>query len=166
MMEPLKGHIETIASELMLEEEKVRATASLLADGSTVPFIARYRKERTGSLDEVMIASIRDRLAQLAEMDKGREAILSSLAERDLLTDELRASLESAGTLTEIEDIYLPYRPKRRTRATIAREKGLERLAEIIFSQDRSTDPRREASAGATRSTPRARSSSGAATRP
>ncbi|MCD6136171.1 RNA-binding transcriptional accessory protein, partial [Candidatus Bipolaricaulota bacterium] len=112
-----------------------------------VPFIARYRKERTGSLDEVMIASIRDRLAQLEELDKRREAILSSLEERGLLTDELRASLEGAATLTEIEDIYLPYRPKRRTRATIAREKGLEQLAQIITSQDRSTDPSREARA-------------------
>ena len=146
-MEPLKRHTETIASELMIDGERVRAVASLLADGSTVPFIARYRKERTGSLDEVMIASIRDRLAQLEELDKRREAILSSLEERGLLTDELRASLEGAATLTEIEDIYLPYRPKRRTRATIAREKGLEQLAEVITSQDRNTDPRQEARA-------------------
>ncbi|MCD6494441.1 RNA-binding transcriptional accessory protein [Candidatus Bipolaricaulota bacterium] len=131
----------------MIGEAQVRATAALLSDGATIPFIARYRKEQTGSLDEVMIASIRDRLAQLAELDKRREAVLSSLAERDLLTDELRAALESASTLTEIEDIYLPYRPKRRTRATIAREKGLEGLAKLIFSQDQTISPQDEARA-------------------
>ena len=140
-------HTALIAAELEVTEAQVQAVSSLFSEGSTVPFIARYRKERTGSLDEVMITSIRDRLAQLAELDKRREAILGSLLEREILTDELRIAVEEAATLPALEDIYLPYRPKRRTRATIAREKGLERLAEIIFSQDRKTDPKREARA-------------------
>ncbi|HDL85535.1 MAG TPA: RNA-binding transcriptional accessory protein, partial [Candidatus Acetothermia bacterium] len=131
----------------MIGETQVRAVASLLLDGATVPFIARYRKEKTGSLNEVAITSIRDRLAQLAELDKRREAILSSLAERDLLTDELRVAVEGATTLPALEDIYLPHRPKRRTRATIAREKGLEGLAKLIFSQEQGIDPQQEARA-------------------
>lgn len=125
----------------------MRAVATLLSDGATVPFIARYRKERTGSLDEVMITSIRDRLAQLAELDKRREAILGSLSEREILTDELRVAVDGATTLPALEDIYLPYRPKRRTRATIAREKGLEPLAKLIFAQSHETNPKDKARA-------------------
>ncbi|MEQ8821994.1 MAG: Tex family protein [Sumerlaeia bacterium] len=125
-----------IAKELGIRTEQVAATAGLLAEGGTVPFIARYRKEATGLLDEVAITAIRDRLEQLAELDKRREAILASLEERDLLTPELRAKVEAARSLTELEDIYLPYRPKRRTRATIAREKGLEPLADALLAQD------------------------------
>lgn len=140
-------HDNRIATELKISASQVRATAMLLSEGGTVPFIARYRKERTGSLDEVAITAIRDRLAQLAELDKRRESILSSLEERDLLTDELRISVEEAPALTALEDIYRPYRPKRRTRATIAREKGLEPLAKLIFSQDPAIDPRDEARA-------------------
>lgn len=111
-----------------------------------MPFIARYRKEATGSLDEVAVTNIRDRLEQLAELDKRREAILKSLEERDLLTDELKEAIEAAETLSVMEDIYLPYRPKRRTRAMIAREKGLEPLAEKLFAQS-SFDPPVEAEA-------------------
>ena len=121
----LNTHAAVLASELAIKEEQVHAVSSLLDEGATVPFIARYRKERTGSLDEVTISSIRDRLAQLAELDKRREAILSSLEERDLLTEDLRMAIAGAVTLSALEDIYLPYRPKRRTRATIARERGL-----------------------------------------
>lgn len=128
-------HIEIIASELSLKIRQVEATAELLSQDATVPFIARYRKEATGSLDEVAIAAIRDRLSQLAELDKRRQAILESLTERELLTDELQKAIESADTMAELEDIYLPYRPKRRTRATIAREKGLEPLATILLLQ-------------------------------
>jgi len=134
-----------IATELLLRPNQVEATAHLLDDGATVPFIARYRKERTGSLDEVTIASIRDRLAQLRALDERRRAIIDSLIERDLLTDELRTAIDRAGTLAELEDLYLPYRPKRRTRAMIARERGLEPLAELLFEQDPSTLPEREA---------------------
>ena len=111
------------------------ATIALLDDEATVPFIARYRKEATGSLDEVAITAIRDRLGQLRELDKRREAVLKSLAERDLLTDELKAAVESAPTMAALEDVYLPYRPKRRTRAMIAHERGLEPLAEVILEQ-------------------------------
>jgi uncharacterized protein len=112
-----------------------------------VPFLARYRKEATGSLDEVVITAIRDRMVQLEELDRRREAILKSLQERELLTDELKEKILAAETLTVLEDIYLPYRPKRRTRATIAREKGLEPLAKILFEQRVDMDPRKEAAA-------------------
>lgn len=129
-------HILKISKELNLKEDRVFATAKLLSEDATVPFIARYRKELTGSLDEVEITAIRDRLAQLDELDKRREAILKSLEERELLTDELKEKIEAAETITELEDIYLPFRPKKRTRATIAKEKGLEPLATSIFSQE------------------------------
>ena len=137
-------HVETIAGELKVRAHQVEAVAALFADGATVPFIARYRKEATGSLDEVAVTAIRDRLAQLAELDKRREAILKSLEEQGKLTDELKARVEGAETLTLLEDIYLPYRPKRRTRATIAKEKGLEPLALVIFEQG-DGDPLEEA---------------------
>ena len=139
-------HIVVIAKELSLSPKQVRATALLLEEGATVPFISRYRKEVTGSLDEVVITAIRDRLAQLDELDKRREAILTALEERGQLTDELKEKILAAETLAVLEDIYLPYRPKRRTRATIAREKGLEPLAEIVFAQDE-RDPAAEAAA-------------------
>ncbi|MGD8776077.1 MAG: Tex family protein, partial [Syntrophobacterales bacterium] len=118
-----------------------------LDEGATVPFVARYRKEATDSLDEVAIATIRDRLHQLRELDKRREAILKSLHERELLTDELKEKILAAETLTSLEDIYLPYRPKRRTRATVAREQGLEPLALKLFAQEQTTDPPGEAKA-------------------
>jgi uncharacterized protein len=129
-------HINLVARELEIKPGQVRATANLLAEGGTVPFIARYRKEATGSLDEVAVTGIRDRLEQLFELDKRRAAILASLIERDLLTDELREKIMAAETMTVLEDIYLPFRPKRRTRATVAKEKGLEPLALSIFAQE------------------------------
>lgn len=124
-----------IALELNLKLHQVENTAKLLMEDATVPFISRYRKELTGSLDEVEVTAIRDRLIQLEELDKRREAILKSLAERDLLTEELKGKIDAAETMTELEDIYLPYKPKKRTRATIAKEKGLEPLASILFEQ-------------------------------
>ncbi len=139
-------HLSIIAGELELKTAQVRATALLLEEGATVPFIARYRKEATGSLDEVAVAAIRDRLEQLAELDKRRDAVLKSLDERSLLTDEIRAKVEGASSMTELEDIYLPFRPKRRTRAMAAKEKGLEPLAVKIFEQGE-IDPEKEASA-------------------
>jgi protein Tex len=129
-------HIERTATELNLTPKQVKATSLLLEEGSTVPFIARYRKEATNSLDEVAITAIRDRLEQLAELDSRRQAIFHSLEERGLLTEELAASLKAAETMATLEDLYLPFRPKRRTRATIAREKGLEPLARRLFAQD------------------------------
>lgn len=125
-----------IAEELKLKLHQVENTAKLLMEDATVPFIARYRKELTGSLDEVDITAIRDRMIQLEELDKRREAILKSLAERELLTEELKGRIDAAETMTELEDIYLPYKPKKRTRATIAKEKGLEPFAFMLFGQN------------------------------
>jgi uncharacterized protein len=142
-----KEHITKIASELTLKPHQVSATAELLDGGATIPFIARYRKEVTGSLDEVAVTAIRDRLNQLKELDDRRESIIKSLEERELLTDELKEQIMQAETLAVLEDIYLPYRPKRRTRATIAKEKGLEPLAEMIFAQDPTVGPAAEAEA-------------------
>jgi uncharacterized protein len=130
------SHIEKISTELDLKNSQVDAAAVLLEDGATVPFIARYRKEATGSLDEVMVTAIRDRLQQLRDLDQRRESILKSLTEQGHLTDELKESVMAAETLAILEDIYLPYRPKRRTRASIAREKGLDPLAGLIFEQN------------------------------
>lgn len=129
------NHLNKISNELRIGLTQIQAVAELLEQDATVPFIARYRKEATGSLDEVAITAIRDRIAQLADLDKRREAILDSLTERELLTDELNEKIKAAETMAELEDIYLPYRPKRRTRATIAREKGLEPLAQLILTQ-------------------------------
>ncbi|HJW86143.1 MAG TPA: Tex family protein [Candidatus Brocadiaceae bacterium] len=137
-------HIVKIAGELRINVKQVQVTALLLEEGATVPFIARYRKEATGTLDEVAITAIRDRLSQLAELDKRRDAILKALEERGQLTDELKGKIAEAESLTVLEDIYLPYRPKRRTRAIIAREKGLEPLAMRIFEQG-NIDPAVEA---------------------
>ncbi len=111
----------------------VIAVAGLLEEGATVPFIARYRKEATGNLDEVQIIAVRDRLEEIAAFEKRREAILSSLKERELLTDELAAAIDAVMTLNELEDLYLPYRPKKKTRASVAAEKGLTPLAEAIL---------------------------------
>ncbi len=130
------AHIQKISTELELKAGQVAAVAELLAQDATVPFIARYRKEATDSLDEVAIAAIRDRLKQLEELDARRAAIIKSLEDQGKLTDELKASVDAAETMAALEDIYLPYKPKRRTRGTIAREKGLEPLAESIFRQE------------------------------
>lgn len=127
--------VSIIANELGVREFQVLNTITLLKDGGTVPFIARYRKEMTGSLDEVQISAIRDRYERLVELEKRREAILESIREQEKLTPELEKQILAAETMSELEDIYLPYRPKRRTRATIAREKGLEPLAKIVMAQ-------------------------------
>ena len=140
-------HATRVARELGLGEQQVRATSSLLDGGATVPFIARYRKEATGALDEVAVAAVRDRLEQIRELAQRRTAILASLEERGLLSDELRAQVLAAETLSSLEDVYLPYRPKRRTRATIARERGLEPLARVLWAQDIAVDPPAEAAA-------------------
>ncbi len=129
------AHIQNIAHELSLSTKSVLSVAQLLDDGATVPFIARYRKEATGSLDEVAVATIRDRLDQLTELDKRRESMLASLREREVLNDSLEKALNAAKTKTELEDIYLPYKPKRRTRAALAKERGLEPLAVRLFAQ-------------------------------
>ena len=140
-----EDHIESISRELSLFPRQVRETVRLLEEGATVPFIARYRKEATGSLDEVLITSIRDRLSQLEVLDKRRTAILKSLRDQGKLTDELEARLLEADRLAVLEDIYLPFRPKRRTRAAVARERGLEPLALLLFEQKSNVLPFAEA---------------------
>ena len=124
-----------ISAELGITAQQVRATTALLEEGATVPFISRYRKEATGSLDEVQVAAIRDRLEQLNELDKRREAILKSIEEQGKLTPELKKAIDQAETMARLEDIYLPYKPKRKTKASVAKEKGLEPLATRIFAQ-------------------------------
>ena len=138
---PNPDHVLRLAAELNVKVFQVAATAQLFAEGATVPFIARYRKEATGELDEVQVLAIRDRLEQMRAIDDRRAAILASLKERNLLTPALEKIILAADTLTALEDAYLPFRPKKRTRATIAKEKGLEPLADLIFAQDPATDP-------------------------
>jgi uncharacterized protein len=130
------AHVKKISEELSLKPWQVAATVDLIDEDATVPFISRYRKEATGSLDELQVTIIRDRVGQLRELDKRREAILKSLEERELLTDELKEKIDAAETKSVLEDIYLPFKPKRRTRATIAKEKGLEPLALLILEQE------------------------------
>lgn len=129
----MSNYATIIAGRLELNQRQVEKTIELLEQGATVPFIARYRKEATGSLNEVQIAAIRDLLVRLKELDKRREAVLQSIEEQGKLTPELRGRIEAAETLTDLEDLYLPYRPKRRTRATIALEKGYGPLADAIM---------------------------------
>ncbi len=124
-----------ISLELNVATSFVRNTIKLLEEGATIPFIARYRKEMTGSMDEVVITQIRDRLTQLKELDARRETIIRSIQEQEKLTPELENAILTVATMAELEDIYLPYKPKRRTRAIIAKEKGLEELARLIFFQ-------------------------------
>ncbi len=131
----LEKYFIQIADELSIRKDQVVNTIKLLNDGATIPFISRYRKEFTDNLDETAIARIRDRIKQLEIIDKRREAILKSINEQGKLTDELKQQILDAAALTELEDIYLPYKPKRKTRATIAKAKGLEPLAKIIMSQ-------------------------------
>ncbi len=128
-----------IAKELGIRDQQVIATAKLLDEGATVPFISRYRKEVTGLLDEVAITQIRDRMQQLIELERRRAAITKSLDERNLLTDTLRKNVSAAETMTRLEDIFAPYRPKRQTRATMAKDRGLEPLADLIW--ENSIDP-------------------------
>jgi len=129
-------HIQKIALETGVSEKNVGAVVQLLDEGSTIPFISRYRKEMTGSQDEVMVGTIRDRVTQLRDLDKRKEAILKSLKEQEKLTPDLEKAVEEAETMAILEDIYLPYKPKRRTKATVAREKGLEPLALVLFEQE------------------------------
>ena len=138
-----KNH-QLIAERLGINIRQIANTITLLDEGATVPFISRYRKEMTGSLDEVAIGNIKDIKEQLDELDKRKETILKTIAEQELLTPELKSKIEQCYDLNELEDIYLPYKPKRRTRATVAHEKGLEPLAKLIFKQYE-TDPENRA---------------------
>lgn len=127
--------VDLISRELSLVKVNVVNVLALLDEGATIPFISRYRKEMTGSMDELVIASIKERYEKLQEIEKRKESILKSMDEQNVLNDELRRKIESTYDLTELEDIYLPYRPKRKTRAVKAREKGLEPLAKILMKQ-------------------------------
>lgn len=137
-------HEERIAKELSVNSRQVDATVGLLDQGATVPFISRYRKEVTGSLDDLQVATVRDRMQQLRDLDARREAILKSIKEQEKLTPELEEKINEAQTMSALEDLYLPYKPKRKTRASVAKEKGLEPLAIKILEQG-SFDVRTEA---------------------
>ena len=128
-------HIQIISKELNLQEQQVRNTLELLVDGATIPFISRYRKELTGSLDEVQVAAVKSRYERLLELDKRRETVLNTIDEQGKLTEELKKQIEAAGSMAELEDIYLPFKPKRKTRASIARDRGLEPLAQQLLRQ-------------------------------
>ncbi len=128
-------HLEIISKKLSIAPWQVENTLRLFADGATIPFISRYRKEATGSLDEIQVADVRDQHTKLVEMDKRRETILKSIEEQGKLTDELKQKIVEANSITELEDLYLPYRPKKKTRASVAHEKGLEPLAQILMKQ-------------------------------
>lgn len=129
--------IETITKEFNLKQAHVENTVKLIDDGNTIPFIARYRKELTGSLDDQILRELAERLEYLRNLDSQREKVAASITEQGAMTDEIAAALETAATLAEIEDIYRPYKPKKKTRASVAREKGLLPLAEKIFAQEK-----------------------------
>ena len=126
----------TIARELGIRERQVENTVALLDEGNTMPFIARYRKEVTGELDEIQIRTIQERLAYLRTLEARKEVVLKSIADQGKLTPELENAIRETMVRQEVEDLYLPYRPKRRTRATVARERGLGPLAEMILAQE------------------------------
>ncbi len=139
--------IQKITEEFSLKREQVEKTVALIDEGNTIPFIARYRKEVTGSLDDTVLRDLNDRLAYLRSLDKRREEVRSSIAEQGKLTDEINAAIDAAEILTELEDIYRPFKPHRKTRASVAREKGLEPLAALIMEQRASYEPSIEAEA-------------------
>ena len=143
-MENIKIFTQLISTELHLQEHAVENTLKLLDEGCTIPFISRYRKERTGGLDEVQITSISNRLSQLQEIAKRKETIVKTITEQQKMTPDLQKRIDTCWDSTVLEDIYLPYKPKRRTRAQVAREQGLEPLATILLMQ-REPDPKRAA---------------------
>ncbi len=135
----------TLAQEFSLRQEQVDNTVELIDEGATIPFIARYRKERTGSLDDQILRELSDRLTYLRNLEKRKEEVRSAITEQEKMTPEIENAISSALTLVEVEDIYRPFKPKRRTRASIAREKGLEPLAEIIMAQENGVNPEEKA---------------------
>lgn len=137
----------TLAKEFSLRQEQIDNTVELIDDGKTIPFIARYRKELTGSLDDQILRELFDRLTYLRNLEKRKEEITASITEQEKMTPEIEAAISAASTLVEVEDIYRPFKPKRKTRASAAREKGLEPLAVLIMEQNGSTEPEKEAEA-------------------
>jgi protein Tex len=144
----MKNYAETIAGQLGVRKEQVAAAIELFDEGNTIPFIARYRKEVTGVLDEEQLRAIETALERARALDQRRESILSSIEELGKLTDELRQSIFGAETMTALEDLYQPYKVKRRTRAGIAREKGLQGLADLILQQARTRQGVEELASG------------------
>lgn len=136
---------QTLAAEFKLRQEQIDNTVSLIDDGKTIPFIARYRKELTGSLDDQLLREIFDRLTYLRNLEKRKQEISDAITAQDKMTDEIAAAISKAATLVEIEDIYRPFKPKRKTRASVARERGLETLSALVAMQDPKTDPQAEA---------------------
>ena len=127
--------LKKLAEELNLREEQVKNTVALIDDGNTIPFIARYRKEVTGSLDDTVLRNLFDRLTYLRNLEGRKEEVRSAIEGQGKLTDEIVSALEAAQTLTEVEDIYRPYKQKKKTRASVARERGLEPLAQLLNEQ-------------------------------
>ena len=128
--------VQILAQELEKKEEHVQNVVTLLDEGNTVPFIARYRKEMHGTMDDQTIRTLADRLAYLRNLETRRQEVKTSIENQGKLTEELAAAIDAAATLAEVEDLYRPYKQKRRTRATVAREKGLAPLAELLFAQE------------------------------
>ncbi|MEG2259218.1 MAG: Tex-like N-terminal domain-containing protein, partial [Oscillospiraceae bacterium] len=131
--------VQILAAEFKKPLQNTEAVVGLIDEGNTIPFIARYRKEMTGSMDDQLLREMFDRLAYLRSLDQRRAEVKESIASQEKLTDELAKAIDDASTLAEVEDLYRPYKPKRRTRASIAREKGLEPLAEFLFAQDKNS---------------------------
>src|SRR5260370_18697885 len=129
-------HASIIAAELGVKPDQVERTVALLADGATIPFISRYRKEVTGNLDEVQIAAIDERRNYLSELDARKTTVLAEITKQGKLTDALKAQIHKTLSKTELEDLYLPFKPNRRTRATVARERGLQPLSQQILLQE------------------------------
>ena len=127
--------IRQISEELNLNEVYVKNVVDLIDEGNTIPFIARYRKEMHGTMDDTTLCTLNERLEYLRSLEERRETIKKSITEQGKMTEELEAAIDAAATLASLEDLYLPYKPKRRTRATIAREKGLDPLAQLLFAQ-------------------------------
>ena len=137
--------LQKLSEEFHLKRGQVENTVQLIDDGNTIPFIARYRKEATGSLDDQILRELFDRLNYLRGLEKRKQEIIDSITEQEQMTDELAAAIAAAQTLAEIEDIYRPYKPKRKTRASVARARGLQPLAELIFAQKNDVIPLEEA---------------------
>ncbi len=137
--------ITTLANELNVKVWQIEATIRLIDEGNTIPFIARYRKEATGSLNDETLRLLDERLTYLRNLDDRKNQVIAAIEEQGKITDELRKKINEAATLVAVEDLYLPFRPKKRTRATIAKEKGLEPLADYIFSQEKNCSVQTEA---------------------
>ncbi len=137
----MPNHAEQLAQELNLSVKNVQGAIELIDQGNTIPFIARYRKEATGSMDDQVLRDLGDRLEYLRGLDKRKDEVTSSITEQGAMTPELTAALTKAKTLAEVEDLYRPYKPKRKTRASIAKARGLQPLADAILKQDAAFDP-------------------------